>query len=166
MGKYNDVFDNFSVQVSKINFKTALNISLLLCFKDIHLFSDYTVINELDKNIFTAFEQAVIDIEKSISNLDLYVNTFHMEYKKCVDFLDNFYEEENLLYDECVNLCSEVIHLFELIFTKDNKHAFEIMKLCFENKEAFIQKSYDNSDEIIQNLIENIGKIDLLWLDI
>lgn len=165
MGKYNDVFDNFNVQVRKIDFKTALNISLLLCFNDLHFFSDYITVNKLDEYIFAAFEQSIMSIEKRINNLND-TDDLKIEYNKCVDFLNDFNDEENFLYDECVNLCSAIIHLFELIFTKDNQHTLEIMKLCFENKEAFIQKTYDNCDEVIQEFLENMGKLDLSWFNI
>ena len=37
------------------------------------------------------------------------------------------------------------------------------MKSYFENKEAFIQKNYENSDEIIDKYIENMAYIDLRW---
>ncbi len=157
MGKYNDVFNNLNVRVRKFDFKTSLNISLLLCFNDLYFFSDYIILNKLDENIFAVFEQSIVNIKKRINYLSN-TDDLKTEYNKCVDFLNNFYDEENLLYDECVNLCSAVIHLFELIFTKDNQHTFEIMKLCFENKEAYIQKTHNNSDEAIDELLENMSK--------
>lgn len=123
------------------------------------------ILNKLDKNIFAIFEQSIVNIKKRINNLSD-PDELRTEYNKCVDFLNSFYDEDNLLYDECVNLCSAVIHLFELIFTKDNQHTFEIMKLCFENKEAYIQKTYNNCDEITEELLEIISKSDIMRFDI
>ncbi|MCH5350002.1 MAG: hypothetical protein J1E40_11810 [Oscillospiraceae bacterium] len=163
MNKYNDVMSKLNEQIIKMNFDSALSIGLALCINDIHYFSDYQKQNNISEDIFSCFEQAVVNISKNKTDTDNY--NFAPEYNKCSDFLENFFEEDNLLYDECVNLCSEILHLFDLIFTRDNKHIYEIIKLFYENKEAHFQNNFDNSDELTDKLLNNMSNIDLLLFD-
>ena len=59
--------------------------------------------------------------------------------------------------------CFQLLNLLEFTIDRDNSHILQIMKSYFENKEAFIQKNYENSDEIIDKYIENMAYIDLRW---
>ena len=161
MDNYNKLFSEYNNQLKKIDFITALKIGLTLCVNDLHIFSDYLHSNSINDDIFSCFESAVFLVSKNINCIERC--SFQTEYKICEEKLENFCDEDNLLYDECVNVCAEILNLLEFTIDRDNSHILQIMKSYFENKEAFIQKNYENSDEIIDKYIENMAYIDLRW---
>lgn len=151
----------YSNRLEKLDFKTALKIGLTLCFNDIHFFSDYLDINKIKDNRFSCFESVVFMVSKNLSRIEN--DSLRSEYDMCAEELENFCEEDNIFYDECVNVCTEILNLLEFIDTRDKKYILQIMRSFFENKEAYLQKKYENSDDIINKYINNMMQIDLQW---
>lgn len=161
LNNYNKLFFEYNNQLKKLDFKTALKIGLTLCFNDMHLFSDYLYINKIKDKRFSCFESALFLVSKNLSCIENI--SLQSEYNMCAEVLENFCEEDNVLYDECVNVCTEILNILEFINTQDKKYILQIMKSFFENKEAYLQKKYKNNDDIINKYIDNMSRIDLQW---
>lgn len=163
MSKYNEVFDGLNKRIETLTFQSALNLGLICCLQDLHYFFDYLNCNNISENPFEEIEKTLLDILKRRYNIK---NNYTDKLELCENILDSFLQDENDLYDECVNLCCEIMHLIKYISSKDNRHIFEITKIWFENKEAYTQKNTSNSDEIIDNILNQIPHTDFFSLTI
>ncbi len=145
--------NNITEKVSSQSFEQNLDMALALCMKDFYNYRSYCLENNVSAEQFEVCTDAFTAILFNRYNLEELDCGKYIE--NCENLLDELQEDENDYFDECVNTTCEIIHIMMYISTRDTRNITEVVKLCFESAEAFLQRN--DEDESSYEL--NIAKV-------
>lgn len=144
-----------------MSFNECIDTALFLCMRDFHIYAEYTETNNVPADTFEKCEKTFTELlinRRNLYKLDCKTHTDSLN-----SLLEELEEQDGDYFNECVNVTCEIMNIIEFVHTGDKRRIVSVFKLCFENAEAFLQKSGctgNDYDKLISDVMLTLMRVD------